>query len=163
MMPGRSPGGGKKDMPDVLDPQVVDEITTMNAKSLSDGFQTAVLLATQNAVANQQTVQSVVTANLQNGLALAQALTARATRFVFDISAEQAAAFDRQLGADMAGRLANIEASLAGGQQMAKIAQSTPPESAQALSVQLAQLSATIAGMQSLLEAAAARGGGGGG
>lgn len=167
-------------MPQVLNEQVVDEITAMNAKGLSDMMQTAMGLSVQNAVANQNTTQTAAAAALangltigqavmQNGINLAQAINARAVRFAFDISAEQAAAFDRQLSADVSGRLMNIEAALSGGQQASKIAQSTAPQTGtggafgsdagSAINQQIANLSATVAALQAQLNAV--RGGGG--
>jgi hypothetical protein len=100
---------------------------------------TAQHIATQNAVANQQHVQSMVNASLQNGLTLAQnalqagmqlsqAVTTMATKTILDESIKDAVASQKLVGADIADKLANIQAALAGGQQFVKTAQTTPPQ-----------------------------------
>ena len=95
-------------------------------------------LAMQNAVANQQSVQSMVNAAMQNGLTMAQAnlqsgldfsraVTARAVNTAI-AAAGEAAAFEKTLGREISDQLSEINGALAGGQQSAKIANTTPPE-----------------------------------
>ena len=159
-------------MPNVLNEQTIDQITQSNAKGLADMAQTAMNLATQNAVANQQGVQALINSNLQNGLSLSQsimanavnqatAVQARALRFIFDTSAEEAVGFAKQIGSDLAGQLAQMGGQLASIQEQAKIAQTTPPQtgtggafgsdSGSALTQQLANLSASIAAIEQML------------
>jgi len=155
-------------MPDVLEPQVVDQITSTNAKMLADMAQTAMGLSVQNAVALQQQMNSIATANLQNGLTLSQnimsnavnlanATAARATRFTFDISAEEAVAFSKQIASDLSEKVAEMGASLASIQEYTKIAQSTPPETAVATA--MADLAASMATVEALLKNARPAGG----
>lgn len=166
-------------MPSQLNEQMVDQITATNAKGLADMNQVPMGLSVQNSVSNQQNVQAYVNANVQNGLTLAQnmtanavamsqAITARATRFIFDISAEQAASFTRQLEADIGGRLSNIEAALAGSQIFEKTAATSPPQtgtggafgSETGLSQQVAlALSNLAAGQAAIVELLRGRGG----
>lgn len=126
-------------MPSSLNEQQVDQITQSNAKMLADQAQSAIGLTIQNAVASQQSVQAMVNATLQNGLTLAQsnlqagldlsrAVLARSVRFTFDTSAEEAVGFAKQMSADLASKMSDLEAALSGGQQMEKIAITTPPQ-----------------------------------
>lgn len=126
-------------MPNMLNEQTVDQITQSNAKIIADMAQSAMGLSVQNAVASQQNVQAVVNANLQNGLTMAQsnlqagldlarAVLARSVRFTFDTSAEEAVGFAKQMSADLASKMSDLEAALSGGQQMEKIAITTPPQ-----------------------------------
>lgn len=115
-------------MADAVNAQLMDEVTSGNLKILADMAQSAMGLSVQNAVANQQTVQAMVNANMQNALLMAQAITARAVRFTFDTSAEQATSFAQQIAADAGEKLAEAGATLSATQQYAKIAQSTAPQ-----------------------------------
>lgn len=126
-------------MPTTLSEQTLDQITSSNAKALADMSATVQHLATQNAVANQQTVQSIISANLANGMTLAQnalqsglqlsqAVTTQAVKNILDESIKDAVSNTKLLGADIQDKLTNIEAALAGGQQFAKTALTTPPE-----------------------------------
>jgi len=114
-------------------------ITSSNAKALADMSATVQHIATQNAVANQQRVTEMASATLQNGMTLAQnalqagmqlsqAITTMATKNILDESIKDAVSNTKLLGSDIQDKLTNIEAALAGGQQMAKIANTTPPE-----------------------------------
>src|SRR6266571_1317644 len=98
-------------MPATLNEQTLDQITSSNAKALADMSATVQHIATQNAVANQQHVQSIVNANLQNGLTLAQnalqagmqlsqAITTMATKNVLDESVKDAVSNTKLLGSD---------------------------------------------------------------
>ena len=159
-------------MPNVLNEQLADATSYGNIKGLADMAQTAMNLSTQNAVANQQGVQAMINSNLQNGLALSQsimanavnqatAVQARALRFLFDTSAEEAVSFTKQIGSDLAGQLAQMGGQLASIQEQAKIANTTPPQtgtggafgadSGSALNQQLANLSASIAAIEAML------------
>jgi hypothetical protein len=122
-------------------------------------------LSMQSSVANQQLAQTMATQLMQQGLTMSQnimqnavnlanATTARATRFTFDISAEEAVAFSKQIASDVASRLSDMGGTLSAIQEMAKIAQSTPPESAVATA--LADLAASLATVEGLLKGAAA-------
>ena len=140
-------------MPDHVNEQVTDAVTMGNVKGLAEMAQTAMGLSVQNAVANQQTVQSAVNAALQNGITMAQnalhdglawsrAVNARSLRFALDQSAQEAAAFEKTLGAEISDRLAEINGALAASQQSAKIANTTPPETG--IAQQLASLNAAL-------------------
>ena len=54
--------------------------------------------------------------------------TARAVRFTFDTSAEQATSFAQQIAADAGEKLAEAGATLAATQQFSKVAQNTAPQ-----------------------------------
>ena len=126
---------------------------------LADMAQGAFGLSIQNSVANQQSVQALINADLAASLSLKQALQARAARFLLDTSAEEAVAFSKQIGSDIQDRITGIEASLAAGQMAEKIAITTPPQTgtggafgSDAGSALLAQLANIQALLQSLAE-----------
>ena len=138
---------------------MVDETTAANLKMLADMAQGAFGLSIQNSVANQQSVQALINADLAASLSLKQALQARAARFLLDTSAEEAVAFSKQIGSDIQDRITGIEASLAAGQMAEKIAITTPPQTgtggafgSDAGSALLAQLANIQALLQSLAE-----------
>ncbi len=145
-------------MPGTLNEQVVDQITTTNAKGLADMAQTAMGLSTQNAVANQQQVQAIQNASLQGYLTIHQTLTALAAKRLLDTSAEEAVAFTKQIGSDLQDKINNIGAALAGVQEDVKIAQTTPPQTGTggafgsdagtALLQQLANIQAVLQGLE---------------
>jgi hypothetical protein len=154
-------------MPNSVNEQLADQTTYSNLKSSNDMAITAMNLSTENAVANQQVVQAMINANLQNGLTLAQhamagaiqqltAVQTIAVKRLFDTTIEQAMATTEQINADMAKNLAAYSATLSAGQQEAKIAQSTPPESA--VAAMLANLAASISAIETMLKAQAVRG-----
>jgi hypothetical protein len=153
-------------MPNSVNEQLADTASYENIKASTDMATTAMNLATQNAVANQQTVQSMVSANLQNGLTLAQnalanalnqaaAVQAITIKELMDTSIREAVAETKQVNSDLASKLADFSATLSGGQQEAKIAQSTPPESA--VAAMLANLAASISAIETMLKAQAVR------
>ncbi len=126
---------------------------------LADMAQGAFGLSIQNSVANQQSVQALVNADLAASLSLKQALQARAARFLLDTSAEEAVSFSKQIGADLNDRITGIEAALASGQMAEKIAITSPPQTgtggafgSDAGSALLAQLANIQALLQSLAE-----------
>jgi heme oxygenase len=159
-------------MPVTLDEQVRDTVNFNNAKSLADMAQTAMNLSTQNAVSNQAHVQALVNAALansltlsqnalQSGMQLSQAITTMATKTILDESVKDAVASQKLIGSDIQDRLMNIEGALSGGQQFAKVAQTTPPQTgtggafgSDSGSALLQQIVSTLAIIQSRLDAA---------
>ena len=133
-----------------MNEQAADAVNFNNVKVIGEGPALSTGLAQQNAVAQQQRINELSSSVLgntmnaaqqmaqlaaqqatqisQNGAMLSQAMTGRVARMIMDLSAEQAAAFDREMGASIEQKLAGIEAVLAGGQQMEKIAITTPPQ-----------------------------------
>jgi uncharacterized protein with von Willebrand factor type A (vWA) domain len=130
--------------------QVANDQGALNYKIFSDVPIAASNLSVQNAVSAQQRVNDGANAvhenamnaaqqiaqlaaqqalqMSQNGAMLAQAMTGRVSRHILDLSAEQATAFAKELSADLASRLAEMSGQLASVQEMAKIAQTTPPQ-----------------------------------
>jgi hypothetical protein len=117
----------------------VGSVNVNNTKALADMAQTAMNLATQNAVANQQHVQTIANASMENGLTLAQnmlqsgmmlgqAITTMATKNILDESIKDAVSSTKLMSSDIQDKLTTISGALAGGQQFAKIANTTPPE-----------------------------------
>jgi hypothetical protein len=81
--------------------------------------------------AAQQIAQLAAKSALQmsdNTAMLAQAMTGRVTRHILDLSAEQTVGFMQEIQAGLAKDLAAISGQLAAVQEMAKIAQTTPPQ-----------------------------------
>jgi len=132
-------------------------------------------LSVQNSVANQQYIQSIVNANLQNGLTIAQnamqngmqiaqAVTVRSLRMALDTSAEEAVAFTKQIGSDIQDKLTNLEATLSAAQQFEKTALTSPPQtgtggafgsdSGSALAQQLANMQALLSDLSARLATA---------
>lgn len=130
--------------------QIANDQQGLNYKIFSDVPMASANLSMQNAVALQQRVNDTATAvhansmNAaqqlaqlaaqqalqinQNGSMLAQAMMGRVSRHVLDLSAEQATAFSREIAADLSNKLADLSGQLASVQEMAKIAQTTPPQ-----------------------------------
>ena len=153
-------------MPNAVNEQLADQTTYSDIKSSNDMAITAMNLATQNAVANQQSVQAMINANLQNGLTLAQntlanalqqatAVQTIAIKHLMSTTAEEAVTFAKQISSDLSSKLADFAATLSASQQEAKIAQSTPPESA--VAAMLANLAASISAIETMLKAQAVR------
>ena len=126
-------------MPTTANEQTLDSQNALNWKIFSDEPISSATTRMENATANQQIVQGLLQENLAANLALSrnatanaisfsQAVTARAVRFAFDISAEQAAGFVTQLGSRLEDRITNLGSSLAGLQEMVKTANTTPPQ-----------------------------------
>lgn len=126
-------------MPAVINEQTVDGQTSLNWKVMSDEPIASANTRTENATANQQIVQALMqeslAANLAisrqataNAIAYAQAVNARAVRFAFDISAEQAVGFATTIGAQLQDKITNLGAALSGVQEMVKVAITTPPQ-----------------------------------
>jgi len=130
--------------------QVANDQGALNYKIFSDVPIETSNLTVQNAAARQQRSQEAadaVHANAmngaqqiaqlaaqqalqisQNGAMLAQAMLGRVSRHILDLSAEQASAWSRELMSDLPRELANISGQLASVQEMAKIANTTPPQ-----------------------------------
>lgn len=137
-------------MPTTLNEQVVDEVTALNFKNLAELHSLSAGVSGQNQIAQQQRVNdsaNSVHANAmnaaqqiaqlagqqalqisQNGAMLAQAMLGRVSRHILDLSAEQASAWGRELMSDLPRELANMSGQLASVQEMAKIANTTPPQ-----------------------------------
>lgn len=131
------------------DAQTKDTINTVNLKNLGDMNPLVAGLSSQNAVANQQVVQGMVGASLQAHLSNMAALNARTSRFILDTSAEEAATFFKQMGSNITDQIT----ALASGQQAAKVANTTPPETG--IAQQLANMSASLAAVLAFLQAQA--------
>lgn len=150
--------------------QVANDQGGLNWKIFTDEPIASANTRVENGTANQQMVQGLLQENLAanlalsrnataNAIAFSQAVTARAVRFAFDISAEQAAGFVTQLGSRLEDRLTNLGATLAGVQEMVKTAQTTPPQTGtggafgsdagNALLQQLANIQATLQSLES--------------
>jgi len=130
--------------------QVANDQGALNWKIFSDVPIAASNLSVQNQVSAQQRVndganavhENAMNAAQQiaqlaaqqalemsrNGAMLAQAMTGRVTRHILDLSAEQAAGFARELMTDLPRELAQMSGQLAAVQEMAKIAQTVPPQ-----------------------------------
>jgi hypothetical protein len=126
-------------VPDTVNSQAADAVNFNNVKVLGEVPAHSIGLAMQNAVSQQQRVNEIATASFQNALTAAnnitqswipiqQAMVGRVARHVLDVSAEQAAAFEKQLGAEVSDRLSDIGGALAGVQEFVKTAQTTPPQ-----------------------------------
>lgn len=111
----------------------------LNWKIESDGPIRSANIAIQNQVTNQQAVDTISREALQTGIVLgrdvlqrgldfSRAVEARAIRFIFDTSAEEAVGFAKQIGSDLTSKLADIEGLLAAGQQQEKTAITSPPQ-----------------------------------
>lgn len=125
-------------MPAQANEQVVDAATLSNVKMLTDMAQVTMGQTIQDAArqqARQNDLAASVIANAMNGAQqlanaagnLTLALTSRTAHSILN-AAEQAAAFDRTLAANLEGKMANLEASLSAGMQFAKTGQTTPPQ-----------------------------------
>lgn len=118
-------------MPDASNPQVVDTISTTNLKTLAEGTAFAtnnvhqiaaqtVGLAMQNAVTTQQRMNDV-------GVQASQGFTNN----MHNLDLKEASAISTVKGADLASIASQLATATAAIQQLAKIAQSTPPQTAQ--------------------------------
>lgn len=119
--------------------QVMNDQGGLDIKVETDASIRSANTTIQNQVTNQQAVDAIMREALQSGIAFGRELMAgsidigravrgRVIRMVQDTSGEQAAAFDRQMAAGLENKLANIEGLLAAGQQQAKVAMTTPPQ-----------------------------------
>jgi hypothetical protein len=119
--------------------QVMNDQTGLNIKVETDGPIRSANTAIANQVTNQQAVDAIMREALQSGISfgreimagsidIGRAVRARTIRMIQDTSGEQAAAFDRQMAAGLETKLASIESLLAAGQQQAKTANTTPPQ-----------------------------------
>jgi hypothetical protein len=126
-------------MPTTVNEQSVDGVNINNLKAATDMSIIAMHTASQNVVANQQHVQSIVNAALQNGLMLGQnmlqsgmllgqAVTTQGVKRLLDMSIEQAVSDTKLLGADLQDKLSNLGSALSAVQQDIKAAQTTPPQ-----------------------------------
>lgn len=155
-------------MPSTVSEQIVDAVTGEEMKVFGTLPTLSASVSQQNQIAQQQRVNDMANSVLSNAMnasqqfgqlaaqqalqisansaAIQQAMLGRVTRHILDLSGEQAAAFEKTLGAQLQDQLTELNASLAGGQQMAKIANTTPPETgvAQALSTLAAGQAAII-------------------
>jgi hypothetical protein len=157
-------------VPAVNNADVANDQGALNYKLYTDEPLASVNTRIQNLTDNQQIVQGLLQENLAanlslsrnataNAIAFSQAVTARAVRFAFDISAEQAAGFVTQIGARLEDRITNLGASLAGLQDFIKASQTTPPQTGtggafgsdagNALLQQLANIQATLQSLES--------------
>jgi|DEB0MinimDraft_3_1074331.scaffolds.fasta_scaffold36601_1 hypothetical protein len=104
-----------------LSENVVQSVSEANFKNLADGAAFAINLSYQDAVAHQRAVNSLREASL--GAAL---------KGLVELDPSQALSQVKALsGNDLAGQLLQLLSALGGGQQAAKVSQSTPPETAQ--------------------------------
>lgn len=126
-------------MPTSVNEQAADAVNFNNVKVIGEVPASTMGLALQDAVNSQRRMQAVadsVAANImntaqqaeRNASILAQAMMARASRFMLDISGEQAAAFEKILGAQLQDQITELGASVASVQQNLKGAQTTPPQ-----------------------------------
>lgn len=137
-------------MPPTLNEQVVDEVTALNFKNLAELHSLSAGVAGQNQIAQQQRVNDTansVHANAMNaaqqiaqlaaqqaltmatnGQMLSQAMVGRVSRHVLDLSAEQTVGFMQEIQAGLSKDLASLSGQLASVQEMAKIANTTPPQ-----------------------------------
>lgn len=138
-------------MADTLDPaSAAAAVSFNNVKNLGELHALTAGLSGQNVLAQQQRVNEIANSVLANSMnaaqqmaqlaasqslnlaasqaQLQQAITGRVARFMLDLSAEEAVAFTKQVGADIQDKLSNIEAAISGGQVYAKTAQTTPPQ-----------------------------------
>lgn len=137
-------------MPDELNKQVVDQVTALNFKNLAELHSLTGGLAGQYQLAAQQRVNDTANAVHANALnaaqqiaqlagqqaltmsanaqMLSQAMLGRVGRTVLDVSAEQAVGFMQEIQAGLSKDLAALSGQLASVQEMAKIANSTPPQ-----------------------------------
>lgn len=137
-------------MPKELNEQVVDEVTALNFKNIAEMHSLTAGLSGQYQLAAQQRVNDTANAVHANALnaaqqiaqlagqqaltmsanaqMLSQAFLGRATRTILDVSAEQAVGFMQEIQAGLSKDLAALSGQLASVQEMAKIAQSTPPQ-----------------------------------
>ena len=126
-------------MANVNNSAVANDQGGLNYKLFTDEALASVNTRVQNAVTSQQAVDAISREALQTGIALgrellqgsidlSRAVQARAVRFIFDTSAEEAVGFAKQIGSDLTGKLSDIEGLLAAGQQQEKTAVTTPPQ-----------------------------------
>lgn len=102
-----------------LQDSVVDSVSNANFKNLAEGASFAVNLSYQDAVAHQRAVN-----------ALREAALGSALKGLVELDPAQALSQVKALsGNDLAGQLMQLLSALGGGQQGAKVSQSTPPES----------------------------------
>lgn len=156
-------------MPSAVHEQTADAVNLNNIKSIGELHALTAGLSGQNQLSLQQRVNEIATSNFQNALTSAQQLTqlagqqalqisadaaalrmamlGRTTRHVLDMSAEQAAAFEKTLGAQLQDSITELNSALASTQQGAKIAMTTPPETGIA-----SALSTLAAGQAAIIE-----------
>jgi hypothetical protein len=137
-------------MPADVHEQAAAAVNFNNVKVVGEGPALSTGLSQQNAVAQQQRVNELASSVLGNAMnasqqfgqlaaqqalqisansaAIQQAMLGRVTRHILDLSGEQAAAFEKTLGAQLQDQLTELNASLAGGQIQSKVAQSTAPQ-----------------------------------
>ena len=119
-------------MPDVANPQVVDTISTTNLKTLAEGTAFAtnnvhqmaaqtIGLAMQNAVTTQQRMNDV-------GVQASQGFTNN----MHNLDLKEASAIATVKGTDLASLATQLATATAAIQQLAKVAQTTPPVTGQA-------------------------------
>jgi len=118
--------------------QVANDQGALNWKVESDGPIRSANTAIQNQVTNQQAVDAIMREALQSGITfhreimagsvdIGRAVRSKAIRDIFNVG-QEASAFDKTMAAGLETKLANIEGLLAAGQQQAKTANTTPPQ-----------------------------------
>lgn len=159
-------------MPNTVNEQTVDAVTLEEIKVFGTLPTMTAATSQQNQVAQQQRVNDLANSVLANAMnsaqqmaqlagqqalqisadaaALRMAMLGRVTRHVLDISGEQAAAFEKTLGAQLQDQITELGSSLAANQQFVKAAITTPPETG--LTTVLAQLAGTQAAILELLK-----------
>lgn len=106
-------------MADTVNSQVVDSVASANLKTLGDG------------PAFYQNMQFGQLVQAQNRLSiLAETALASAVRSLAVTPQEEASASSTDKHSDLSGLISSLLAALGHGQQAAKVAQSTPPETA---------------------------------
>jgi hypothetical protein len=104
-------------MPDQLNANVVDSVAATNFKSLGDGPAFWQNMVMSNAVSHQQRMQT-----------LAEASTGRIAKSIVEPDIAEAASIEKiKTGHDLGSHIASLLSALGGGQQAAKVAQTTPP------------------------------------
>lgn len=107
-------------MADSVNPQVVDAVTGENFKVGAGGPAFYLNMAMSDAVSHQRSVNLV-----------REAILARATKQIVGEDPQTAVSDQKVLsGNDLASTITQLLAALASNQQSAKVAQSTPPETA---------------------------------
>lgn len=113
-------------------PIATSNLTVQNAAARQQRMEQAADSVHENAMnAAQQIAQLAAKSALQmsdNTAMLAQAMTGRVTRHILDLSAEQTVGFMQEIQAGLSKDLAAISGQLAAVQEMAKIANTTPPQ-----------------------------------
>lgn len=133
---------------DKVDPVVVDSVASANFKTLGDGPAFYTGLAHGNAVSHQNRLQQLAESSLARMQILAETAVASAIRSVAVTPQEEAGADATEKHSDLAALVSSILGALASGQQAAKVAQSTSPETAK---------SADLSELVSLLKAVLAK------